>query len=314
MTVPQWKRDDRPSAGKLNELGDLVREASDPAAGRNPPPTTKTLVAILELTEDITYPDSGDSQFPGGWKVPPDVPYAENCKKIWLKNVTNEYVTLGSEEDTVYFPTITEFTQGDPPAFTTGDRVAAVWNSQSGRWEVVGAITDNAEVWVELKNKMPSSGAVAAGQSTVVHPRDWNGSAWVTDTDAARELTAIDTLGVYRGRGKDDFTTPHNQGSLARIVLNSDSNLYEFRDMTPHATWIRGLSDAAWTTPSTLFIATTGLNIMQPSGAIFTNNDPAVKITVNDVRDWEGASGVIVEAFWDESTQEFKARMVPCVA
>ncbi len=181
-------------------------------------------------------------------------------------------------------------------------------------WEIVEfeQAGGDTSIWVELKNKMPSSGSVTANQSTDVHPRNWNGSAWITDTTASEEITAYDVLGKFRGRGKDDFTTPHNQGSLARIVLNSNSNLYEFRDMTPHATWIRGLSDAAWTTPSTLDIAATAV-VMQPSGGIITHTDPAVKIPVNDVRDWEGASGVVVEAFWDESTQTFKARMVPCV-
>lgn len=312
MTVPQWKPTDQASASKLNELADSVSAALDPSLGQNPPPTTKTLVEIFELTEDITYPDSGDVTFPDDLTSPPDVPFAENCKRIWLKNASNTYITLGSDEETVYFPTITEFTQGDSPEFTSGDRVAAVWNAQSGRWEVVGtAAPGDTSIWVELKTKMPSSGSVAANQSTVAHPRDWSGSAWVTDTDAGREITIYDTLGKFRGRGKDDFSSPHNQGSIARVVLNADNARYEIRDMTPHALWIRGLSDAAWTTPSTLDIAASAV-VMQPSGAIITHTDPAVKIPVNDVRDWEGASGVVIEAFWDESTQEFKARMVPC--
>lgn len=178
-------------------------------------------------------------------------------------------------------------------------------------WEIheLAQAGGDTSIWVELKDKMPSSGSVAADQSTIVHPRAWSGSAWITDTDT--ELTSYDTLGRFRGRGKDDFSGPHDQGSIARIVLNKANNRYEFRDMTPHALWIQGTADANWTTPSTLDIAASAV-VMQPSGAIITHTDPAVKIPVNDIRDWEGSSGDIIEAFWDESVLEFKARMVPC--
>lgn len=179
-------------------------------------------------------------------------------------------------------------------------------------WEIHElAQAGDTSLWVELKNKMPSSGSVAANQSTIVHPRSWSGSAWVSDTDSSAEITAYDTLGKYRGRGREDWSSPHDQGSIARIVLNKANNRYEFRDMTPHALWIQGTADANWDTPSTLDIAVTAA-IMQPSGAIITHDDPNDPIPVNDVRDWEGSSGDVIEAFWDESVPEFKARMVPC--
>ena len=62
----------------------------------------------------------------------------------------------------------------------------------------------------ELKDNMPASGAVAAGQQATAHPVDSEGTV---DTTAAREFEVYDQYGVFRGRAKDAFSTPHNQGS-----------------------------------------------------------------------------------------------------
>ena len=181
MAAPEWKPDDRPSARKLNELGDSVNAALDPSLGQNPPPHPPTLIAIFELTEDITYPDSGDMTFPGGWTVPPDVPYAENCKKIWLKNATNTYITSGSDEETVYFPNIRDFVQGEPVARITEDRVEATWNSQSGRWEC--DISDHGgPFWGTL------DGSLTTGSSQTVDIID------NTESTTGDSVTAYDRL------------------------------------------------------------------------------------------------------------------------
>jgi hypothetical protein len=175
-TVPRWKPTDQASAAKLNELADGVNSAIDPSAGQNPPPTAKTLLEIFELTEDITYPDSGDSEFPDDLTIPPDVPFAENCKIIWLKGSANVYQTDGSEEQTVYFPCIRDFTQGEPVARIAEDRVEAKWNNQAGRWEC--DISDHGgPFWGTLDDALTQGG-----------------SQTVSITDADGEVTAHDEL------------------------------------------------------------------------------------------------------------------------
>ncbi len=304
MAAPEWKPDDRPSARKLNELGDSVNAALDPSLGQNPPPHPPTLIAIFELTEDITYPDSGDMTFPGGWTVPPDVPYAENCKKIWLKNATNTYITSGSEEETVYFPTITEFTQGFPPEFVAGSRVAAVWNAQSGRWECVSS--GERVVHFELKDDLPASpiASVAPGQQATAYIQTWNGSAWVTDT--AVEFEVFDKLGVYRGRSKlHGYAPPHDFGSYGTARFVEDADRWEVVSMTPNALMIRAKADesSGWSGST---ITVDAIVVMEPSGAILTNADPSSTMTVYNFFLSSGENNADIVAVWDEDAVHWK--------
>ena len=313
MSMPHWNETDRPSAGKLNELADGANAALDPSAGQNPPVHSKTLVEIFELTEDITYPDSGDVSFPDDLTSPPDVPFAENCKRIWLKNSTNMYIILGSEDETVYFPTITTFTQGDPAEFTTGDRVAAVWNAQSGRWEVVGkASSGDASIWVELKTSIPATGlagALVAGQSATAHPRDWNGAAWVTDTDAGREFIVVDVRGVYRGRAINELVSPNDGGSIGRAVFNADSGQWEIRELTPMATMLEALvnegSDVAHTDAT---FAVDGLGVMQPHGGLLPVTSIAAARNALGFPANDDAPSLV---FWNEGDLAWDALLKP---
>ncbi len=149
--VEKWTIGEPITAAHLNEMvsasnavlrSGALGEAQFAGSGLTFIPTALTRLAIFELSEDITYPSPGDVSFPEGWDVPPDVPYAENCDEIQLYQETNVYqVPPGIVSQTVYFPTITDFTQGEPVARITGDRVEAVFNRQSGRWE--GSISDH---------------------------------------------------------------------------------------------------------------------------------------------------------------------------
>lgn len=317
MTVPHWKETDQASAGKLNELADTVQSAIDPSAGQNPPPTIKTLLEIFELTEDITYPDSGDVVFPDDLTSPPDVPYAENSKRIWLKHPANAYITLGSEDETLYFPTITDFTQGDPPEFGDGDRVAAVWNRQSGRWEVIGTSSaGDLIVHFELKLSLPKTAvSVSPDQTTTAYIQNWSGSAWVTDTDVEFEI--FDKLGVYRGRAKaNGFTAPHDVGSYGTARFVAEADRWEIVSMQPHALMIRGQATALWTGATFTIDGITGGSpttaVMQPSGAIIVNTDPASNITVSDWLNFDGADNDDVLAVWDEDTRTWKLLQKAC--
>lgn len=142
--APHVKEGDQASASHYNNVIDMARTAANllpsstisglvgGASGTTLTGSTKTLVRIFELTEDITYPD--DQSPPTGWATLPDVPYAENCKAIWLDPDANAYSIVGSESQDVYFPTDVDSGPGDDPAITAGDRVRAVWDAQAGRW------------------------------------------------------------------------------------------------------------------------------------------------------------------------------------
>jgi hypothetical protein len=142
--VDQWKPTDPASAAHLNQLAAAVNALLSPGAvgtgqygstGTTFDQTKSIELEVFELTEDIKYPAPEDETFPPGWSEPPDVPYAENCKQIWLKGDDNTYVILNQPDETVYFPTDVDFDPGDDPAITAGDRVQATYNTQRSRWE-----------------------------------------------------------------------------------------------------------------------------------------------------------------------------------
>lgn len=141
----------------------------------------ETLVWLFELTEDITYPASGN-----------DVPYAENCKHLGYLHATEKYDASDSQEETVYFPTITEFTNGEPPALIDGDRVHAAWNAQSGRWEAValagmgggGGGTHGGPYWGTLDGTLSK-----CSSQTVSIISDCS-----SETDTGYDVTAWDML------------------------------------------------------------------------------------------------------------------------
>lgn len=143
-TVDEWRPEDRASAAHLNQMANAVnalsggqgttqdgRYGTTGASYDGPRQTDK---AVFELTEDITYPSPTDQEFPAGWDVPPDVPYANACKQLWLKHSSNVYVTDSMPDEVVYFPTITSFDPSDDPILVAGDRVDATWDVQSSRW------------------------------------------------------------------------------------------------------------------------------------------------------------------------------------
>ncbi len=141
---PHVKEGDRASASHYNSVIDMARGAANQlpsstiaarvggAGGTTLSGSSKTLVRVFELTEDIQYPNAQTP--PVGWPTLPDVPYAENCKAVWLDQSANTYGITDSLLETVYFPTDVDFTPADDPAITAGDRVRAVWDAQAGRW------------------------------------------------------------------------------------------------------------------------------------------------------------------------------------
>lgn len=188
-----------------------------------------------------------------------------------------------------------------------------VHRNRYGRW-IVGSSQPSDHQWFELKNELPDTAgtarsSVSPGQEVIAHPRDWNGSAWVTDTAGGSEYTVVDELGVYRGRGRSQYSSPHNQGSLGRSRFNSESGEHEIVQLEPHALMIRGTTTGEWTAGS--FNIDT-VKVMQPIGAIITDYDPADDIPINDFLDFEGSSSDVIVAVWDEEDVDWKLLQKAC--
>lgn len=145
------------------------------------------------------------------------------------------------------------------------------------------------------------------GSTTPAHPRDWNGSAWVTDTDAAREFDVVDTLEEYRGRGKDDYSSPHDDGSLGVAERNAASGEWEIVRMQPNALALEGAIYADDT------LEADGVHVMNPSGAIIVDQDPAGNITFTNPHGHPDIDeDMLVYLVWDESIPGWTERQKDC--
>jgi len=173
-----------------------------------------------------------------------------------------------------------------------------------GRWTGRGGQSDK---WVELKD------ALAPGGHATAHPRDWDGSAWVTDTTASREIEVYDEIGTCRGRGKGTYSSPHDAGSIARVRLNTQSSRWEIVDLQPNALLITGLATAAVASTDSTFTID-GVTVMNPSGGLICDTDPAAAITVYNVHSWDADDDARVEAAWNETTDHWEALQVTCPA
>jgi len=98
-------------------------------------------IGIFEMTEKMWYPSDDDPPIPPGLGGVPDVPYTLAARRIWVSHADNQYNQKSDSPDTVlYQPTCLRDT-GDvawsTPGYGIGSRVAAVYNRQSGRWEIL---------------------------------------------------------------------------------------------------------------------------------------------------------------------------------
>ncbi len=157
----------------------------------------------------------------------------------------------------------------------------------------------------------PSSTTVDA------HPLNWDTEteAYVADTDEDKTFLVSDPTGSLRGRKKDKFSSPNDQGNRGWAMKPHDVDLeigkdrWEILRMQPNALLIRGQATANWTA-STMTID--GVVVMQPDGGLITDQDPGGDITVTDFFDWDGSENDDVFAYWDAESVTWKQAMVPC--
>lgn len=149
------------------------------------------------------------------------------------------------------------------------------------------------------------------GATTTVYRLAWDGAALSVDADC--EFDASDSLGVYRGRAKDKFASPHNQGSRgwARYFPEPGTERWEMHFMQPCALWIEGLTySAVQTTDATFDID--GVHVMQPVGGLICDQDPAAAMTIQNTFDHRADSNATAVAAWDETSDHWDGIQVKC--
>lgn len=179
--------------------------------------------------------------------------------------------------------------------------------------------TDTRYVWVigddpyaarhfELKD------AHTPGDTSTAYNQSWSGTAWETDdTDSDTEFEVVDVKEIYRGRAKDAYSSPHDNGSLGTAEYNRTTGQWEMTWLQPIALRIKGLTTAAVDElDSTFDIDAVG--IMSPPGAIIVDQDPGDDITVENTFSCEADDNGIVHAAWDEDTAEWSGDAIACPA
>jgi hypothetical protein len=201
-----------------------------------------------------------------------------------------------------YGPTPGEWylTKDYPPIF----RVAVI--SDSTPLHVYGELHPIELLRGELKDAMPTSGSVAAGQTATAYFLDEAG-----DIVTAIEFEVTDVFGVYRGRENGKYSDPHDRGSQLYAKFAPDSGVWEIQKMTPNALMIRGqlTEDLEKATNS---FEIDNVVVMQPSGAIITDQDPASSTFGVTNRAFDGDELAEVVAVWDEEALDWKAIDIPC--
>jgi len=164
--------------------------------------------------------------------------------------------------------------------------------------------------YFELKKGNDLTGTV--GQTVTAHPQDWNSTSeeWETNTDEDSEFDITDVLGIYRGRGKDKFDSPHDDGSKGKAERNTESSQWEIVEITPHALWITGSLTDDFDTDEDFTVD--GVSVMFPTGAIIVDTDPAADITAHNGHDWDGSENALAELRWNEASTQWDCVELDC--
>lgn len=185
-------------------------------------------------------------------------------------------------------------------------RAATVYEDSTGTyvWPLVRSRVGTRQF--ELKD------ALTPGGSATAYRRNWNDTSeeWEADTDD--EFEVYDELGIYRGRAKDAYSSPHDEGSIG-WAQKQKSGRWEITHLTPAALMIRGQNTAAVATTDSTFTID-GVAVAHPIGGIITDQNPAGNITIYNVHDMEGDNNGEVTAIWNEATDHWEGVQMDCPA
>ena len=199
---------------------------------------------------------------------------------------------------------------GSSETVATGD----MCGPKSGQWALCkdfpGLIAFDAEdaddlAWVrldpdptmdiELKDVMPSSGSVSAGQQATAYRLDPDGSV-----DTATEVEAFDERGEFRGKA---YVSSEDRGSKGVVYWHREEDRVAFRTLQPHALRISGTPSANVYYDDTSLTLSGTPQIMNPSGAIALHDYTTADLIKNPLG-LQFASSDTVHAEWNEWNEE----------
>lgn len=131
----------------------------------------------------------------------------------------------------------------------------------------------------------------------------------VLDTDTTFEVE--DLLGIFRGRAKDAFSSPHNQGSRGIAVAWPGATNWSILEFQPHALMIHGQLTADIVAGGNFTIESAV--VFSPVGSIITNTDPAANISIINLFGFDGDDEGECVAVWDENGVRWVALQVECI-
>ncbi len=177
-------------------------------------------------------------------------------------------------------------------------------------WAVVrlGNVSNDFELHPHFELKT----ALTPGGTATAHLRryDPDTDAYVTDTDEDLEFVVSDVEGLHRGRARDAFSSPHNEGSIGEARYFAESNRFEIERMQPHALWLVG--DVYADFAEGVDFEIDGTEIAFPIGSIITNTDPAANIPVTNIHNWDGSEDGVAEVRWNEEQVRYETPELDC--
>lgn len=160
----------------------------------------------------------------------------------------------------------------------------------------------------ELKDNIPVSGSVAKEQTGTAYRLKADDTV-----DTGTEFEIFDEEGVFRGRKNGLYSSPHDRGSQGIVRWNRDQDRLSIVTMTPHALQIMGLiNEAGDVVKADSSFDVDAVYVMQPSGAIITDTDPASSTFSITNRSFDGDDDAEAIATWDEKDTDWKALDVIC--
>lgn len=144
------------------------------------------------------------------------------------------------------------------------------------------------------------------GNTTQAFPRNWNGTAWVTDTEADT-ISVVDVDSEFRGRGRDEEAsaetdsegTRGKHGSFGRATFRSGQ--YEIDSMSRHATGLTATAESDFTT-STSPIPVENVAVTKPVKTALLMMDVGTGSDgVHNRHSHSGDEGFTLTIEWDDS-------------
>ena len=150
----------------------------------------------------------------------------------------------------------------------------------------------------ELKDAMPTSGSVAAGQQATAHPLDADGNI---DLAVDREFEVVDDRGEFRGRA---YVSSESRGSQGVARWSHAAQEWRIVTLQPHALRISGTT--AGTVSGGAFTAVSTPVIMFPSGALAMEDLTTASLIKNPFG-LNFANGDLFHAVLNESATQWEA-------